>query len=258
MTSSATSSVPHAVRRRSNRQRFSRFRGVRRRSWGSWVAEVRVPNSPNRLWLGSYQSIHQAARAYDVATLCLRGPSAGPLNLPTLPIPTGISSALSLPAVRDLAVQEAARLRPPSPTNVEAIIDDSNSSLRPRNGSPVPSNFPAGQLDGEPTSTDFNPTDLFSCSSSGMPQISTSSDAQTETSVNKASLLDVWFSLELRPELDPMLQQLVMYSLYRVNREEQQSNPPAFGKLSQEMLFTATFFGISIFVYQTAFAFIIP
>ncbi|KAH7290387.1 hypothetical protein KP509_30G046200 [Ceratopteris richardii] len=227
MASSATSSAPHAVRRLRNSQRFSRFRGVRWRSWGSWVAEIRVPNSSNRLWLGSYRSIQQAARAYDVATLCLRGPSAGPLNLPTLPIPTGISSALSLPAVRDLAVQEAARLRPRSPTSVAAAIDDSNSSLRPRNGSPLPPNFPAGQLDGEPASTDFNLADLFFCSSTGMPQNSSSSEAQTETSVNEASLLDVWFSLELRPELDPMLQQLVMYSLYRVNPEEQQSDPPA-------------------------------
>ncbi|KAH7290391.1 hypothetical protein KP509_30G046600 [Ceratopteris richardii] len=86
MTSSSTSSTSHVGRRGPSRQRLPRFRGVRRRSWGSWVAEIRVPNSPDRLSLGSYQSIDQAARAYDVANLCFRGPSAGPLNLPSRPL----------------------------------------------------------------------------------------------------------------------------------------------------------------------------
>ncbi|CAL9201131.1 unnamed protein product [Musa hybrid cultivar] len=53
-----------------------RYRGVRMRKWGSWVAEVRFPNSRQRLWLGSYRTPEQAARAFDAAVYCLRGTGA--------------------------------------------------------------------------------------------------------------------------------------------------------------------------------------
>ncbi|KAG5543509.1 hypothetical protein RHGRI_016291 [Rhododendron griersonianum] len=46
------------------------------RKWGKWVAEVRQPNSRNRIWLGSYRRAEEAARAYDAIAFCLHGPSA--------------------------------------------------------------------------------------------------------------------------------------------------------------------------------------
>ncbi|KAI3742148.1 hypothetical protein L1987_59828 [Smallanthus sonchifolius] len=66
-----------------------RYKGVRMRKWGKWVAEVRQPNSRDRIWLGSYDTAEEAARAYDAALFCLRGPSAI-INFPTQPpdIPT--------------------------------------------------------------------------------------------------------------------------------------------------------------------------
>lgn len=61
-----------------------RYRGVRRRKWGAWVAEVRFPNSRERLWLGSYSTAEEAARAFDAALYCLRGPGAE-FNFPDHP-----------------------------------------------------------------------------------------------------------------------------------------------------------------------------
>ncbi|XP_050918680.1 ethylene-responsive transcription factor ERF017 [Lathyrus oleraceus] len=60
----------------------SLFRGVRKRKWGKYVSEIRLPNSRQRIWLGSYDSAEKAARAFDAAMFCLRG-SGARFNFPT-------------------------------------------------------------------------------------------------------------------------------------------------------------------------------
>ncbi|XP_030448457.2 ethylene-responsive transcription factor ERF017-like [Syzygium oleosum] len=54
----------------------SKYKGVRKRKWGKWVSEIRLPNSRERIWLGSYNSAEKAARAFDAAQFCLRGRNA--------------------------------------------------------------------------------------------------------------------------------------------------------------------------------------
>nr|XP_016511921.1 PREDICTED: dehydration-responsive element-binding protein 2D-like [Nicotiana tabacum] len=59
------------------------YKGVRQRTWGKWVAEIREPNRGARLWLGTFENSYDAAVAYDAAARKLYGADAK-LNLPHL------------------------------------------------------------------------------------------------------------------------------------------------------------------------------
>ncbi|OEL30104.1 hypothetical protein BAE44_0008879 [Dichanthelium oligosanthes] len=93
--------------------------GVRERLWGGYAAEIRVPSSRYRVWIGRFQHALQAALAYDAAMFCFYGdnlPKLRKYNFPELPRPEipdyGRYAGLTVDNIKEIADKHARDFAP--------------------------------------------------------------------------------------------------------------------------------------------------
>lgn len=146
----------------------NKFVGVRQRPSGRWVAEIKDTTQKIRMWLGTFETAEEAARAYDEAACLLRGSNTRTNFIPNL---SSSNSPLASRIRTLLDNKKGAKLQKHSSVDSSSISPTRVSTASPSCCTSSGSNYLSSTENFQETQLfdDTYKPDLSNCSDPGEP-----------------------------------------------------------------------------------------